>query len=129
MTLRIYRAYSRPSDVDFWLKEFHSHLRNRGYKQEQIISLIDKAIVGAHNFTRRTPWQKEKMRLIKAKQSRRRVAFHLKFHPDDSSSTTLQNLFRKCLFRPDDEAPLNCLKNFDGIPIPLDGAVMIAYSR
>jgi len=98
MTLRIYRAYSRPSDVGFWLKEFYSHLRNRGYKQDQIISLMDKAIVAAHNFTRRTPWQKEKMRLKKAKQSRRRVVFHLKFHPNDPSSTTLQNLFRKYLF-------------------------------
>ena len=35
-TLRIYRLCSRPSDVDFWMKEFYCHLRNRGYKQHQL---------------------------------------------------------------------------------------------
>ena len=128
MTLRIHRLCSRSSDIDFWLKEFYSHLRDRGYKQQHLISLLDKAIVTANNFLKRSPWKIEKLKREKAANSKRRVAFHLKFHPNDPSSTTLQNLFRKCLFSPEDEAPLKSLKNFDDIPIPLDGAV-IAYHR
>ena len=124
MTLRIHRLCSRPSDVNFWLKEFYSHLRNRGYKQQQIISLMDKAIVTADNFLKRSPWQIEKLKREKAKHTKRRVAFHLKFHPSDPSSTTLQHVFRKCLFSPEDEAHFKSLKNFDDIPIPLDGAVI-----
>jgi len=89
---------------------------------------MDKAIVNADNFLKRSHWQIEKLKRDKAKQTKRRVAFHLKFHPNDPSPTTLQNLFRKCLFSPEDEAPLKSLKNFDDHPIPLDGAV-IAYHR
>ena len=44
--------------------------------------------------------------------------------PNYPNPTTLQNFFRKCLFNSNDLVFLNCFKNFDDFPIPLDGMVI-----
>ena len=66
MALRIHRLCSKKEDVNFWLKEFYSHLRDRGYKPYNLIPQLEKAISNAKKFIKRSPLQAEKMKCEKA---------------------------------------------------------------
>ena len=127
MVLRIYRLCSRDADIKHWLCQFCHYLLDRGHQQERIFPMLDQAIASAKNFISRSEAYHQLRRTKKQLAAGRRVAFHLRYHPNNPKPSILQKLMRDCLFSPKGQVPLNQCTNWDGAMVPVDGMV-IAHS-
>ena len=128
MVLRIFRLCSRKKDIKHWLHEFYGHVLDRGFNSNSLLPVFDKAIKNAIAFTSRSEHSILQQRMRKKALSGRRIAFHLKYHPNDPTSQVIQKLFKDCIFEPPGKKRLNQLTNFEGEIIPTDG-IVLAYSR
>ena len=126
--LRIFRLCSNREDVKFWMAKFFSYLLDRGFQQHRILPAFRKAVVAAEDFLSRTEAQHQRRLRRRKTASCRKIAFHLRYHPNDPSSSTLQKLMKDHLFHPQGQLPLNQCANFNGDLVPVDGMV-VAYSR
>ena len=128
MTLRIYKLCSRDTDIDFWLNQFYSYLRDRGFQPKTITNSLKKAISNATTFLQKSKSQIRRNKILKSTATRRKLILHLQFHPNDPPAAMIQKVMEEHLFNPKDGPPLNQLTNFQGDRIPVDG-MLIAYSR
>ena len=128
MVLRIYQLNSRPEHRERDLVNFFIHLLDRGYHQEHIRPLFQKAIDNAIAYLSQSQAYREKSKAKKEEQSKRRIFLHLPYHPGDPPSSKIQQLWRRTLYHPRGGRPLNCLTSRDKALIPIDQMV-IAYSR
>ena len=60
--------------------------------------------------------------------TRRKLIFHIQYHPNDPQANKIQIILEHCLFNPVDDPSLNQLTNYKGETIPIDG-MLIAYNR
>ena len=128
MVMRFYQLCSKKEDIDKKLKEFFGHLLDSGHKASMLTPLFDKAMKNAKDYISRTPEHRNLLRAQKEEENKRRVFFHIPFHPQNPSSSTLQSLWRRTVGAPTNKTPLNKCKNHSGNEIPIDRMV-IAYSR
>ena len=117
---------SRDADIDFWLKQFYSYLRDRGFQPKTITNSLKKAISNA--FLQKSKSQLRRDKISKSTTTRRKLILHLQFHPSDPPAAMIQEVMEELLFNPKDGPPLNQLTNSLGDRIPVDG-MLIAYSR
>ena len=127
--LRIFNLCSRKEDIKIKLKLFFGRLLDRGYQAAKITPIFNKAIANAKRYLSQTDAMRRQIKEAGAKAARRRVYFHLPYHPDNPSSAKIQELWRKHIFRPAGGKPLNRLKSpTTGNLIPID-RLIIANSR
>ena len=126
--LRIYQLCSREQDIEQELVSFYGHLRNRGYQDSTLSPLFDKAIANAVNYISTPESVRLKRKSDAAEQARRRVFFHLQYHPQNPPSREIQRLWREHVAYPPGEKPLNELIGAGNTTIPIDQLV-VAYSR
>jgi len=126
--LRIFQLCSRDKDIDKELSLFYERLLDRGHQQSTILPLFEKAISNAIKYLSQNEAYRQQQKAIRAKSSKRRVFFHLPYHPNNPPSSKIQKLWRDIVFEPRGKTPLNLLTNLGGHPIPID-QLTICYSR
>ena len=97
---------------------------NRGHNAEKLIPIFQKAVKNAHKFLAKSKQQRERERLAKLEAARRRVYFHVTYHPQGPKARDIQHLFDLHVLNPPGETPINQL----GGGTPLD-AMIIANHR
>jgi len=93
-----------------------------------MIPLFDKAISNAKEYLARSDTYREHLKELKKAANKRRVFFHLPYHPDNPPTRVLQQLWREYVFSPQGELKLNQLTNREGELVPIDSMVL-AFSR
>ena len=126
--LRIFKLCSREKDIDKELLLFYDRLLDRGHQPKTILPCIEKAIENAHKYLSQSDAYRQQQKLEKAEAARRRVYFHLSYHPDNPPSSEIQRLWRDIVFAPPGKKPLNKFTNSQGARIPID-KLIVCYSR
>ena len=119
--MRMHTLCSCPKDIRSKLGLFYRRLMARGYNQEDIFPVFEKAIINARAHVKRGT-RKE------VADGSKRVFFHLQYHPNDPTSSAIQKQWRLHMCYPPSEAPLPCVTNQHDAPIAID-QLTIAYSR
>jgi len=122
--LRIHRLCSDEDDIIERCRVFFRRQLDRGHKAETLIPLFRKAVTNAHKFLAKSQEQCDREKLAKLEASRRRVYFHVTFHPQGPKARDIQHLFDIHVLNPPDETPFNEL----GGGTPLD-AMIVANHR
>ena len=108
------------------MEEFYARLLVCGYQNDLLIPAFTKVITGARTFIKRgsvQPFVSEQ-----DKDTQGRFFFHLKYHPREPNSKSLQRQWRQHLLHPSWEPTLQSLKNKYKIPIGIN-SMCVAYSR
>lgn len=126
--LRIERLCSKKEDVENKLVQLYRRLLRRGYTPSRLIPLFVKARANAKSYLARSERGHALVREERKHAAKRRVFFHLKYHPQDPSSQEIQRLWRQHVANPPGRFPLATLENYQGAPVPID-QLTIAYSR
>ena len=105
---------------------FFRRLRQRGYPPSFLIPQFKKALVKAAQFTACSEAQRVAKK-VQLEASRRRVYFHVDWHPQGPRAREIQQQFESCEITPPGKTPFNKL-GFGGSDIPLD-AMIIANHR
>jgi hypothetical protein len=118
MTKRIYALTTKLDDQAQSLCLLFLRLCNRGYDQATLRPLFEIAIKKAHTKKTATiDFEEEK-----------RCYLHLSYHPQDPSSTFVQQTFCNTLLRPSGEPSLFELQSFRGYPLE-SNRMVIVYHR
>jgi hypothetical protein len=126
--LRIERLCSKKEDVNAKLVQLYHRLLRRGYTPSRLIPLFVKARANAKLYLARSERGHAIVRAERKHAARRRVYFHIKYHPQDPLSHEIQSLWHQHVANPPGKLPLPSLKNYQGGKVPIDQLV-IAYSR
>lgn len=126
--LRIFHLCSKSEDIDLKLKMFYNQLRDRGYQDKFIVPIFDRAIANSKKYLTQTDEYRQEIKARKEEKDKRRVFFHIQYHPANPPSRELQQLWRRIVFCPPGKPQLNQLTNQRGARVPVDKMV-IAYSR
>lgn len=126
--LRIRRLCSSPSDANDRIGEFFNRLLERGHSRERLVPLFTKAEINASQYLARSTEDHARLQLEKLQAARRKIFFHLTFHPDDPPSSAIQQLWKECVAEPPGETPLHGMANYDGEMVRID-QLIIAYNR
>ncbi|KAL7527911.1 hypothetical protein ACHAXR_002185 [Thalassiosira sp. AJA248-18] len=109
--LRIFQLCSHEADIEEKLRTFYGQLLDRGYQARVLTNLFDRAITSAKQYLLQSDEYRQHLHAKKQEASKRRVYFHLPFHPDNPSSKILQDLWRRTIFSPKGQPQLNQLQN------------------
>ena len=126
--LRIYQLCSLSSDIDKELSLFYQRLLNRGYKPINLLPLLEKGINNAIAYLSLTPDQREAKKKAKIGRLDQRIFFHLPYHPQNPSSSSVQHLWRDLVLSPPGEKELTELTNWEGHHVPIK-RLIVAYHR
>ena len=126
-TIRINRLCSSQEDIHNRMLTFFRRLRQRGYPPSFLIPQFEKALVKAAQFTACSEAQRAAKKRAQLEASRRRVYFHVDWHPQGPRAREIQQQFDSCVLTPPGKTPFNKL-GFGGSDIPLD-AMIIANHR
>ena len=118
---RIYSICSDPQDIIHHLRRFYLRLKRRGYKQDKLLPLFNRAVGLYSRFTARQV-------IVTAPRQDNRIFFHLEYHPYNPKSSIIQRAWKRYIFHPAYEKRLTSLQNEEGALIPLD-RLCVAYSR
>jgi hypothetical protein len=125
--LRFHMLCTSTLDIHDRMRRLHWRLRQRGYNEETLFPYFQRGLVRAHNFLA-LPLQ---IRLATKKRSTsdpNSIFFHLKFHPEDPPSRTIQALWRQTIQQPIARQPFDDLPSPNGQNIGINRLV-VAYSR
>ena len=103
-------------------------LLDLGYQAAVLTPVFDRAIMNAQKYLSQTEAFRQQIKDRRKKASKRRVYFHLPFHPSNPPSHELQQLWRRHISCPVGKKQLNRVKSPSGALIPVD-SMIIAYSR
>lgn len=126
--LRIFYLCSKSEDIEAKLKQFYGELRDRGYQEKFINPVFDRAIANSKRYLSQTEAYRQQIKAQKEELGKRRVFFHIQYHPANPSSRELQQLWNRTVFCPPGKPQLNQLTNQRRALVPVDRMV-IAYSR
>lgn len=126
--LRIERLCSKKEDVENKLVQLYRRLLRRGYTPSKLIPLFVKARANAKAYLARSERGHALVREERKHAAKRRVFFHVKYHPQDPTSQEIQRLWQQHVANPPGKLPLATLENYQGAPVPID-QLTIAYSR
>ena len=93
----------------------------RGYNNEDILPIFEKAITNARAYVKRGA-RKE------IEDGSNRLFFHIQYHPNNPPSSAIQKNCRLHLCNPPSEAPLPLVRNHRNAPTAID-QLTVAYSR
>jgi hypothetical protein len=125
--LRFHMLCTSTLDIHDRMRRLHWRLRQRGYNEETLFPYFQRGLARARNFLA-LPLQ---IRLATKKRSTsdpNSIFFHLKFHPDDPPSRTIQALWRQTIQQPIARQPFDDLPSPNGQNIGINRLV-VAYSR
>ena len=128
--LRIFRLNSDEEDiVDDTVKFYHRFLQ-RGHTCDVLKPLFLAAKENARKFMLLSIEEKAAIKEQKLRDSQRRLYLHVEHHPQNPTSTQIQQLFSDTVLTPSGAKPLNKMDAGCGgdITIPID-AMVIAYHR
>ena len=106
---------------------FHDRLCRRGYSHKDLLPLFEKAAKNAEAFKNKSEEEKEREKIQKEEAAKKRIFLHLKYHPNDPKSSTIQRIFKNCIMHPPGQKPFNEIENDDGHQIPLE-RLTVCYS-
>ena len=125
--LRFHQLCTSISDVHEKMRLLHRRLIQRGYSEARLFPYFVQGLSVARTFLAMSKEQ----RLASKNTSEPNpsvIFFHLKFHPHDPISSTIQALWRETVMEPADRQPFYDLKSPYGYPIGIRRLV-VAYSR
>ena len=99
-------------------------LLDRGHQLETLLPLFDCAIENATKYINRSEAELEATKATKAEAAKRRVYFHVPYHPDNPKARVIQQLWSKHMASPDGDDPLNQCVNVDGAEVPVDKLIV-----
>ena len=123
---RIHTLVTRTTDRNRHLRAFYQRLLHRGYKSGTIDPLFRRAATAAKEraATAVTTIAERTNPPI----DERPIFFHLKYHPDDPPSRTIQKYWRKFFSEPGYEKPFRLVRNLQGNTTGIK-RLIVAYSR
>lgn len=127
-TLRIFTLCTEESQMKRHLTNFYRRLIDRGYTREQLQPLFERAVDNAESYMLQTDEEKRAKKKAKMDATKRKVFFHVPWHPNNPSASVLQQLFRDCISHPVGQPPLCELRNHERQKIQVDGMV-VCYHR
>jgi hypothetical protein len=134
MLLRIARLTTDPKNLNTYIRSFFIRLRNRGYKTNMLLPIFNTTIVNLNNSLKQNKKSSSLLSLTNkqdeesSKDMDNTVLLHLRYHPHDPTSQTIQKIFRETLRSPIGERPLEMITNWNGEPCRFN-RLTIAYSR
>ena len=123
MVFRIFNLCSDPADMELRMVAFFRHLQRRGYQPNALRPLFQAAITRAKAYGDHPSDQGAKRRKLRTS-----LFFHLRYHPLNPPSQTIQRIWRSTISTPPFSRPLAEIKNHDGHPIGID-RMIVAYNR
>ena len=123
---RIHSLCSDPDDKHTLLKQFFSRLRARGYASDTLAPLFHRA----HLLSLATPPPSINIDPIDESEEKmkRRIFFHLEYHPDSPKSPLLQEAWKNTVMQPSSGVHLSYVQNNHGYDVELQ-QMTVAYSR
>ena len=122
---RIHTLCTQPEDKDALLRQFFSRLRARGYSTTTLLPLFERAhllsITPLAAPIVETPSDDDD-------EMKRKIFFHLQYHPDSPNSCELQEAWKRTIMQPSSAAYLPTVHNNNGHNIELQ-QMPVAYSR
>jgi hypothetical protein len=126
--LRARRLCSQQADADKKIAEFLGQLLERGHSREHLDPLFARAEENAETYMSRSPAQRLSLIEEKKQAAKQQLYFHLRYHPEDPPSTTIQRLWKECIFSPEGKNPLPLMTNYEGERVGIN-KLIVAYSR
>jgi hypothetical protein len=126
--LRIYQLCSLSEDIDKELSLFYTRLLARGYTPTKLLPLFTKGINNAISYLSRSQKQRDVLKKAKIGKLDERIFLHLSYHPQNLSSSFVQNLWRTLISSPPGQEELNRLTNWEGHHVPIK-RLIVAYHR
>ena len=119
---RMHTLCSDSADKTFHLRQFMARLLARGYSHSVLRPLFIRARHLALNPPAVTPTIDE------AEDSKRRIFFHLEYHPDSPKSKELQSVWNNTVINHPQSAHLSLVENNEGMIVEVE-QMTVAYSR
>ena len=120
---RIYNLCSDKSDASHLLRVFLYRLRARGYYNNVILPLFERAYL-IHLENR--PY---KFKTVNEEEAlKTRIFLHLEYHPNNPKAYELQQLWQDCIIQPPADSHLSDVSNLHGNQVELN-KMTVAYSR
>ena len=126
--LRIYQLCSLNEDIDKELSLFYTRLLARGYTPTKLLPLFTKGINNAISYLSRSQKQRDVLKKAKIGKLDERIFLHLPYHPQNPSSSFVQNLWQTLISSPPGQEELNRLMNWEGHHVPIK-RLIVAYHR
>ena len=125
--LRFHQLCTSISDVHDKMRLLHRRLMQRGYSEARLFPYFVQGLTVARNFLA-MPKERRLANKNSSEPDPSVIFFHLKFHPDDPISSTIQAIWRETVMEPTDRQPFYDLKSPYDYPIGIRRLV-VAYSR
>ena len=97
LVFRIITLCSNEKDIQTKIKAAFKHLLNRGYKADAIRPTFHAAIANARKYEKQSK---------ATSLNNRKILFQLQYHPQDPTSSALQQIWRNEMRSPNNETPL-----------------------
>ena len=94
----------------------------RGHKPSDLLPLFTQAVTNARKFMATSDAERQATRELKLEASRRRVYFHVTYHPQGPLARDIQRKFDEIVLNPPDEDPFTKIGH--GGDIPLDSMIV-----
>jgi len=112
--LRIFRLNSNEDDIIQDILSFFDRFLVRGHKSEVLTPLFLKGIENARKYIATSNATRLKMKEQKLEEATRRLYLHIEYHPQNPSSSKIQQLFNNIVLNPPGEKPLNQIEAGSG---------------
>ena len=117
---RILTLCSVDADITFHLRRFFLRLRARGYSSATLLPLFHRAHLLAQQSTA--------TKLNADDMLKKRIFFHLEYHPDAPKSPELQEIWQRTIMHPTSEPHLSQVTNMHDMEIEIS-QMTVAYNR
>ena len=125
--LRIHRLCTHADDITNRVLVFYRRLLQRGHKTPALLPLFHKALANAHKFLATSRLDRRRKAEAKLQQAKRRVYFHMDYHPQGPRACDVQRLFESAVLNPPNKLPFNKLGPGE-TDIPVD-TMIVAHHR
>ena len=124
--LRIHRLCNNEEDIGKRIRIFFRRCMRRGHKPSDLLPLFTKALANARKFIATSEVERQATRELKFEAARRRVYFHVVYHPQGPLARDIQHLFNEHVLNPPGKDPF--CKIGHGGDVPVD-AMIVANHR
>ena len=102
--------------------------QRRGHPTDELKPLFFKAITNAREYLAKSSREHAIKKEQKHEEAKRRLYFHLEYHPDHPKGSQIQQAFDETMLHPPGEQKLYEIKSNGGFTIPIE-AMIIANHR
>ena len=126
--LRIFRLNTDEKDIVSDVLTFFRRFQRRGHPTDELKPLFFKAITNAREYLAKSSREHAIKKEQKHEEAKRRLYFHLEYHPDHPKGSRIQQAFDETMLHPSGEQKLYEIKSNGGFTIPIE-AMVIANHR